>query len=40
MVTEFSLSTVNSEPLGITSGSDGNLWFIESNGNKIGRITP
>src|SRR5437588_6350752 len=24
----------------ITAGPDGNLWFIESNVNKIGRITP
>jgi streptogramin lyase len=25
---------------GITSGSDGNLWFIEPRENKIGKITP
>ena len=24
----------------ITSGSDGNLWFTESPGNKIGRLDP
>ena len=30
---------LNSQPLGITSGSDGNLWFTESLRNKIGRIT-
>ena len=23
----------------ITAGSDGNLWFTENEGNKIGRIT-
>lgn len=29
-----------SQPTGITAGPDGNLWFTESRGNKIGRITP
>ncbi len=27
-------------PTGITSGPDGNLWFTEAAGDKIGRITP
>jgi virginiamycin B lyase len=27
-------------PAGITRGPDGNLWFTESAGNKIGRLTP
>lgn len=27
-------------PQGITQGSDGNLWFTETTGNRIGRITP
>jgi virginiamycin B lyase len=27
-------------PWGITTGPDGNLWFTERAGNKIGRITP
>ena len=27
-------------PVGITSGPDGNLWFTEHDGNRIGRITP
>src|SRR6202158_4295978 len=36
--TEYPLP-VNSQPLGITSGPDGNLWFTESSSNKIGRIT-
>ena len=26
-------------PFGITAGSDGNLWFTEEAGNKIGEIT-
>jgi virginiamycin B lyase len=25
--------------MGITAGPDGNLWFTEYGGNKIGRIT-
>ncbi len=28
------------QPAGITTGPDGNLWFTEENGNRIGRITP
>lgn len=27
------------QPAGITAGPDGNLWFTEEAGNKIGRIT-
>jgi streptogramin lyase len=39
-VTEYKISTTfNSEPVGITSGPDGNLWFTESHGNNIGTIT-
>ena len=37
--TEFPL-TANTHPLGIASGPDGNLWFVEANANQIGRITP
>ena len=36
MVTKFYASGY---PFGITAGSDGNLWFTERYGNKIGRIT-
>ncbi len=39
-ITEFPINTINSAPYGITMGPDGNLWFTESNCNKIGRITP
>ncbi len=39
VVTEFPIPTANSSPSGITTGSDGNLWFTERAG-KIGRITP
>ena len=28
------------QPDGITTGPDGNLWFTEYNGDRIGRITP
>lgn len=39
-ITEFPVPTANSFPLDITAGPDGNLWFIEQYGNKIGRMTP
>ena len=39
-VTEFSAGiTEGSGPSGIAVGPDGNLWFTEQNGNRIGRIT-
>ena len=37
--TEYSLLTASSEPLGITAGPDGNLWFVEQGVSKIGKIT-
>ncbi len=39
-VVEFPIPTPNSRPYTIVAGPDGNLWFTESVGNKIGRITP
>ena len=40
-ITEFSAGiTPGAGPTGITAGPDGNLWFAESTGNRIGRITP
>ena len=40
-MTEFSAGlTAGSQPRGITAGPDGNVWFTEENGNRIGRITP
>ncbi len=39
-VTEFGLPTSASEPAGITTGPDGNLWAVERNADKIARITP
>ncbi len=38
--TQFSIPTAASHPQSITVGSDGNLWFVETSGNKVGRITP
>ena len=38
-VTEFSIPTPESFPLRIAAGPDGNLWFTENDGSKIGRIT-
>ncbi len=39
-ITEFPIPTAHSFTLGIIAGPDGNLWFTENGGNKIGRITP
>jgi virginiamycin B lyase len=36
----YPLPNSNSDPLGITLGSDGNVWFAEYHGNRIGKITP
>jgi hypothetical protein len=38
-VTEYSFLTPISQLEDITAGPDGNLWFVENNGNKIGKIT-
>ena len=39
VITEFPVPTAATSPFGIAAGSDGNLWFTESAGNQIGRIT-
>ena len=39
-VKQFAIPTLDSRPYSITSGPDGNLYFTESDGDKIGRITP
>src|SRR5206468_4397493 len=39
-IAEFAVPTSNSAPRGITAAPDGNLWFTEEAGNKIGRISP
>src|SRR5258708_388239 len=38
-ITESPLPAPSSAPFGITLGPDGKVWFTESSGNKIGRIT-
>ena len=38
--TLYTVPTSNSYPNGITGGPDGNVWFTENVGGKIGRITP
>jgi len=40
-ITEFPIPTASGvfDPIGITAGPDGNLWFTLEFGNAIGRIT-
>jgi virginiamycin B lyase len=39
-ITEFSVPTAPSSPVGVTAGPDGNLWFTDSGGTgKIGKVT-
>jgi virginiamycin B lyase len=38
--TEYNVPTAASQPYDITSGPDGNIWFTEQSGNKIGKIVP
>jgi streptogramin lyase len=39
-ITEYTLPSPGSQPLGIVTGADGNLWFTEAGAvHKIGRIT-
>ena len=35
---EFALLGAGSMPVGIAVGGDGNLWFTEKEGNRVGRI--
>ena len=37
---EYPIPSANTNPGGIALGPDGNLWFTEMAGNKIGKITP
>src|SRR5262249_23652321 len=37
-LTEYAIPTAASAPEQITAGLDGNLWFTERNGRKLGRI--
>ena len=38
-IREFVVPTAGSRPNGIALGPDGNIWFTETSGNRIGRIT-
>ena len=40
VISEFPVPTSGSNLVAITAGPDGNLWFTEFNGDKIGRISP
>jgi streptogramin lyase len=37
--TEYTVPTSSSQPAGITSGPDGNLWFTEYTGQNVAKIT-
>jgi virginiamycin B lyase len=39
-ITQFTIPTPGSVPDGLTAAPDGDLWFAERLGDKIGRITP
>jgi hypothetical protein len=39
-IDEFPLPKAGSSPGGITAGPDGNLWFTERGGSRLGRINP
>jgi virginiamycin B lyase len=39
-ITEFPVPTGGARPYSIVAAPDGNLYFTESDGNKIGRISP
>ena len=36
----FSIPSSDSQPISITRGADGNLWFTEQNRSQVARITP
>jgi virginiamycin B lyase len=38
-ITEYDLPTIGSQPISITTGPDGNVWFVTIFGNTVGRIT-
>src|SRR5437867_12031694 len=37
---EYGIPTGASVPDGVAAGPDGNVWFTEAEGNKVGEITP
>src|SRR5712692_8874223 len=38
-ITEYPITTAAARPTLITTGSDGNLWFVEEGANKVAKIT-
>jgi len=38
-VTEFTVPTPDSYPLGIVQGANGAMWFTEEDANKIAELT-
>src|SRR5437667_7241582 len=40
MVTHYAVSTSGAQPWDVITDDLGNVWFTESFGNKIGKITP
>src|SRR5947207_6651225 len=40
VIVEYPVPTAAASAHAITLGPDGNLWFTETIGNKIGQITP
>ncbi len=38
VISEFAIPTSGSQPIGIATGPDGNMWFTERAGNKIGQL--
>jgi virginiamycin B lyase len=38
-ITEYSGFNPNSEPTGIVRGTKGDMWFVESAADKMGRIS-
>ncbi len=38
-ITEFPLAA-GSAPAGIAAGPDGNVWFVEEHGDRVGRLSP
>lgn len=39
-IMEYTVPTVDAGPQHIVSGPDGNLWFSENKGTKVGRMSP
>lgn len=40
IVNEIAVPTSNATPVSIAEGPDGNMWFTEINGNRVGFTTP